>query len=1242
MDTRDTLLLACGSSASRESLRSVFENDFNLLEADNSRQAMMFLEQNHSCIAMIILDTTMPEKIHKTVLRNIEKTAKAKEIPVVIISNISLSDAVVNIFEQGVTDVYPPDVDPYVLQQRIHNIVELYRHKWHLQKLVDEQAATLRHSNDAMVDALSSIIEYRSLESGQHILRIRRFTQILLEEIARSCPEYGLNDETIRIISSAAALHDVGKISIPDSILNKPGKLTPEEWEIMKSHASVGHSILRSLGDVVNQEYLRYAYNIAHYHHERWDGNGYPEGLVGDEIPICAQAVGLADAYDALTSMRVYKDAFPFEQAVNMIVNGECGVFSPKLLECFKQVSHTFETLAQSYADGQSPKNENYDVTLPPPAQNTASNTLSAVQAKYRSILHYVNAAAAEVDVDQGLYHLIYNPDPNLISLRSNHSVPSSKNSWKRITESIIIPDERVTFRSLLDNDIPRFFKDGLHRMTHRFHVVSRISGQPEPYDVTFLRLDPSDFAHQRMIILWRKADSAAAPAVPSAESSFDMLMEPCCFRNDTHLTLIRGQQTLSRLLGYSTDELADRFQNRLIEMLEPQHRSVIRQDLQDQLENSSQIELMYSLRHKNGKAVWLIHKAQLTLQDDGSECLYSILVDITPFNTSQKNYSLTLDQYREILARTGNILFELDFASDTATFSNIWNEVFGYAPLQENFIARLSTESHFHPDDISRIRELFQLLQENPADVQLTEARIAKADGRYLWCRIRAAANVDENGNPDRVLGIIVNIDAEKQATQALRRQAEQDALTKLFNKEAARRRVEAYLADNPEGAHCALFIIDLDNFKHINDHYGHMFGDSVLTQVAKEIKKLFRVQDVVARIGGDEFMVLMQDVHDLDLVKSRCERMMSAFFNIFLGQMYDSPLGCSVGVSFSPIHGTSYSELFQHADQALYQAKALGKNRYVFYDNKDPVYHTPRQIASTRIDSEEQPGLSTNNIVHHAFYRLHRAKDTEAAVNEILELMGRQTNVSRVYVFENTPDNRFCSNTFEWCNTGIVPQKELLQNISYETDIPNYEANFDEHGLFYVPDVSELPPHLREILEPQGIKSLLHCAIRDNGVFRGYIGFDDCFTNRFWTKDQIETLTFFSDMLSGYLLKVRAQEETARRADDLASVLDNQKAWVYVIDPDTCSLRFLNARTRAIAPNAEEGMFCYKALMGLDSRCPGCPAENIREAKNHERTIINNHLHLRVQSEATLIRWGGEEACLLSCREAPPDHTT
>ena len=292
MDKHDTLLVAGGNKEHRQMLRHILSEGFNLLEAAGTTQAMRLLDQNMDCIAAILLDITEPSAIDATETGKQKFTDVIQEVPLIIISTDDSPEILSQAFEFGASDVIPMHYDGEAMRQRIENIVDLSIHKRHLEALVEEQAAILRHNNDTMVDALSSIIEYRSVESGQHILRIRRFTRILLEQIAKSCPEYGLDDRVIGIISSASALHDIGKIAIPDAILTKPGPLTQEEREIMKTHAATGCEILESLRDMGNQEYLRYAYNICRYHHERWDGKGYPDGLKGEAIPICAQVVG--------------------------------------------------------------------------------------------------------------------------------------------------------------------------------------------------------------------------------------------------------------------------------------------------------------------------------------------------------------------------------------------------------------------------------------------------------------------------------------------------------------------------------------------------------------------------------------------------------------------------------------------------------------------------------------------------------------------------------------------------------------------------------------------------------------------------------------------------------------------------------------------------------------------------------------------------------------------------------------
>ena len=580
--------------------------------------------------------------------------------------------------------------------------------------------------------------------------------------------------------------------------------------------------------------------------------------------------------------------------------------------------------------------------------------------------------------------------------------------------------------------------------------------------------------------------------------------------------------------------------------------------------------------------------------------------------------------------------MFEWDINKDTISFSDTWQNLFGYDPKLDHVRDALVGGIFFHPDDVQLILDRIDSLKRG-SDYEMLEVRMINSSGRYLWCRFRATAIRGSEGTLQKVAGIIINIDEEKREEKVLQDRAERDALTKLYNKQTGRKLAEDYISQiQKNGGSCALLIIDLDNFKMINDQYGHMFGDVVLTQVSREIQKLFRVQDVIARIGGDEFMVLIRGIPDRTLVEKRCVQLVGIFENLFKAQNYNLPLTCSIGIALAPEHGLSYHDLFRYADQALYQAKDKGKNTYVFYDGNN--FQMRKKVVTAinnRIDSDEEPGIADSSIVRHAFQRLYASKDVEASINDILAMVGRQMNVSRVYVFENSEDNKYCNNTYEWCNEGIAPEIHNLQGISYETDIPNYQKNFDEHGIFYCPDIALLPKDVYDIVAPQGIKSMLHCGFYDNGVFSGYIGFDECVNKRMWTKEQIEVLTYFSEMLSVFLQKKRAQEKISRRMEELGSILDNQNAWIYIIDPDTCRLKYLNAKTKELASHVEAGMCCYKELRGLEERCKGCPALNIRKDRTMSSDIMNDKFGIRVMAEATLIQWEGEESCLLTCRE-------
>lgn len=357
---KNKILIVDDVEINRNLLTVMLEEKYEIITADNGKTALEILEREHDDIVLMLLDLVMPQMDGFQVLEKIRPKPWSRSLAVIIITSENTSTIEKKCFDYGVSDFIHRPFDAMLVQKRVSNIVSLYHYQEDLEEkivqqtetileqlgLLQEQAKKLRQSKENIIDILGTIVEYRNLESGEHIKRVKQYTSILAERMMERYPEYNLDSEKIDVIVSASALHDIGKIAIPDSILLKPAKLTPEEFECMKTHTTRGGEILNNIKEIWDKNYETTSWEICMYHHERWDGRGYPKGLNGDEIPVSAQIVSIADVYDALISKRVYKGAFEKQTAFEMIINGECGVFSPKLLECFKDVREEFEKIA--------------------------------------------------------------------------------------------------------------------------------------------------------------------------------------------------------------------------------------------------------------------------------------------------------------------------------------------------------------------------------------------------------------------------------------------------------------------------------------------------------------------------------------------------------------------------------------------------------------------------------------------------------------------------------------------------------------------------------------------------------------------------------------------------------------------------------------------------------------------------------------------------------------------------------
>ena len=359
----EKILIADHEVANIQELKGILKGTYEIETASNIDEVMRILEEEGKEIATVIYRFTMTDMDGNGFLQIMDKMGLLGRMPILFINERGAAELEHRSTQIGVYDFVHKPFVAEIVRRRVNNLTTLFIFKRGLEQKVESQSVTmnkqfkllkmqqaaLAKSKQNIVDILATVVEGRSLESGDHINRIKGYTEIIAKRMLKDYPETGLDEDKVSVIVSASALHDIGKIAIPDSILNKPGKLTNDEFEFMKSHTIRGADIVNNISGIWDEDYARICYEICRYHHERYDGRGYPDGLKGDAIPISAQCESVADVYDALVTESVYRAAYSTEEAFNMIIRGEAGVFSPKLLESFRNSREEFEAFYEKH-----------------------------------------------------------------------------------------------------------------------------------------------------------------------------------------------------------------------------------------------------------------------------------------------------------------------------------------------------------------------------------------------------------------------------------------------------------------------------------------------------------------------------------------------------------------------------------------------------------------------------------------------------------------------------------------------------------------------------------------------------------------------------------------------------------------------------------------------------------------------------------------------------------------------------
>ena len=350
MNEKQTILIVDDSKFNRDILKEILGETYHYLEAENGNQAIQLVGDNLG-IDLILLDIHMPQMDGFEVLEMMNKSQCINETPVIMISSEESVTMMRKAYEMGITDYITRPFDTVIVKKRVQNTLDLYVNQKRLINVVVDQVYEKAENNNIMIRILSNVLGSRNSESREHILHIKTATEMMLRQLVKITDAYPMTEADISLITTASSLHDIGKIRISEEILNKPGRLTDEEFKIMKTHSELGADMIRDMHFPKDNSLVRASWEICRWHHERWDGKGYPDGLKGEEIPISAQVVSIVDVYDALTSERCYKKAFDHDTAIQMILDGQCGQFNPLLLKCLKELSFQLSKMSGKEMD---------------------------------------------------------------------------------------------------------------------------------------------------------------------------------------------------------------------------------------------------------------------------------------------------------------------------------------------------------------------------------------------------------------------------------------------------------------------------------------------------------------------------------------------------------------------------------------------------------------------------------------------------------------------------------------------------------------------------------------------------------------------------------------------------------------------------------------------------------------------------------------------------------------------------
>lgn len=637
------------------------------------------------------------------------------------------------------------------------------------------------------------------------------------------------------------------------------------------------------------------------------------------------------------------------------------------------------------------------------------------------------------------------------------------------------------------------------------------------------------------------------------------------------------------------------------------------------------------------GGELWYEKSINIVYDDIGEEYLIRCYIE----DVSKEQRAVNEQRRYEAMISKSNDVYELNISRNQAISGHgDWKQLFGieassdYSRMIHEFAGRV-----IHPDDRDTFLKSFRrenLIREFRVGnmVHTCEYRISKYAQQWCWMRCTVHLFEDLDLGHIRGFAYVENIDIEKKKELELLYKSQHDMLSGLYNKVTTKEKIDDYLQGLGKNGSHALFIVDLDNFKDINDQFGHVFGDMIISEVSAKIKATFREADLAGRIGGDEFVILMKNIQQKSIATVKAKQICELIYTSYKKGDKKYYVSASVGVAYFGKHGYSFDELYHNADVAMYNSKEYGRNRFSVYSENMKFCN-----MSGSIPREKEILVRGRNfedyIGAYIFKMLYDSADPNEAVESALEIIAKHYGFCRAYVFEDTVVGQRTRQTFEWCHDGIEALIEQMQDVSYK-ELGDLHELFGDDGLFLLEDIHSANLSLRKILDAQKVKSVVAVAMKQGGSMNGFVGFDNCSGSTVLEPDQIWDIINLGNILSVFISQMRNREKYERLNKLMISALNAVGSYLYVCNPNTYEILFTNRKVQDMVDNVKAGDLCYQVLCGRDTPCSGCLMDTLKCSEHNEtsKEYYNELLGIWVKCSASWIEMDGVgQVCLVNC---------